>query len=187
MPKDSERWDQKYETFSSPVPPDPLLVEYEKLFKPFSHIVDLGAGTGRNAIYLAQQQHVSIAVDCSQRAIHEAQRRAAHANVNILGLVADLTDFRFSCASLDAVVCFKYLNRNLMQDLHFSLHGGGYLVFKTFTPNILREFPTFNPDFVLQPGELAQMFENYEVVSIYDDGKPDTQTYSHIVARKPDS
>lgn len=187
MPKDSERWDQKYETFSSPGSPDPLLVEYAKLFKPFSRVVDLGAGTGRNAIYLAQQQHVSIAVDCSQRAIQETQRRAAQANVDILGLVADLTDFRFPRESLDAAVCFKYMNRNFMQDLHFSLHGGGYLVFKTFNPNILREYPTFNPDFVLQPGELAQMFENYEIVSIDDDGKPDAQTYSHIVARKPNS
>ena len=185
MPKDSERWDQKYETFSSPDPPDPLLVKYAKLFKPFSRVVDLGAGTGRNAIYLAQQQHVSIAVDCSQRAIHEAQRRAAKANIELLGLVADLNTFRFSQESLDAVVCFKYMNRNLMQDLQYRLHGGGYLVFKTFNLNILREYPAFNPDYVLQLGELARMFENYEIVSIDDDGKPDTQTYSHIVARKP--
>jgi SAM-dependent methyltransferase len=52
--------------------------------------VELGCGTGTNAVWLAQQGFDVTAVDLSPRAIGRAQQRAAAAGVRVHFLTADL-------------------------------------------------------------------------------------------------
>ena len=184
MTRDSERWDQKYQKFNSPSPPDTLLVSYANLLKPKSIVLDIGSGPGHNSIYLAQQKCCAIAVDCSQLALIECKRRAQQAEVAVQAFAADLSQFRFPAKSADAVICFKYLNRDFIPTIEKSLKPGGHVIFKTFNRNFLNELPKFNPAYVLHPGELGKLFWNYEILSISDDCKPDSQTFSYIVAKK---
>ena len=54
--------------------------------------IELGCGTGTNAIWLAQQGFDMTAVDISPRAIDQATAQAASAAVNVRFLTADVCD-----------------------------------------------------------------------------------------------
>ncbi len=70
------------------------LVEQEKL--PPGHAVDLGCGTGTNAIYLALHGWHVVGIDYISQPIHLARRKAHRAGVEdrTRFLVADLTQLR---------------------------------------------------------------------------------------------
>lgn len=51
----------------------------------------------------------------------------------------------------------SYLNRALFPALVQTLRPGGLLLYKTFNTNMLRTRPGFNPDYLLDPGELARL------------------------------
>jgi SAM-dependent methyltransferase len=54
--------------------------------------IDLGCGTGSNAVFLAQHGFDVTGVDFAPTAIAKARRRAATAGVNVRFIVDDLTD-----------------------------------------------------------------------------------------------
>ena len=56
--------------------------------------IELGCGTGINAVWLAQQGFEVTAVDISPRAIEKARGRAAAAGVKIRFVVADVLDLK---------------------------------------------------------------------------------------------
>lgn len=56
--------------------------------------IELGCGTGINAVWLAQQGFEVTAVDISPRAIEKARGRAAEAGVKIRFVVADVLDLK---------------------------------------------------------------------------------------------
>lgn len=66
--------------------------------------IDLGCGTGDNAIYLAQQGLATTGVDISSRAIAEARRRAQEAGVSVRFLVCSVTDPHGIAGPFDLVV-----------------------------------------------------------------------------------
>jgi SAM-dependent methyltransferase len=60
---------------------------------PPGRALDLGAGQGRNAVWLAKKGHQVTAVDLSSVAIDRARQLAVGAGVTIDALVADLNDW----------------------------------------------------------------------------------------------
>lgn len=56
--------------------------------------LELGCGTGTNAVYLASEGFDVTAVDISPLAIHRAQERARASGVNVRFILADLREFR---------------------------------------------------------------------------------------------
>ena len=66
--------------------------------------VDLAAGEGRNAIWLAEQGWDSTAVDYSDVAIDKARQVATKRGVAITAEVADLTEYEPSPGAYDLVV-----------------------------------------------------------------------------------
>src|SRR5512141_2521730 len=56
--------------------------------------IDLGCGTGENAIYLAQKGFDVTGVDYAKAAIEKARRRAKDSGVQVRFIVDDLTKLR---------------------------------------------------------------------------------------------
>ena len=52
-------------------------------------VLDVGCGTGENALYLAQQGHEAWGVDASPRAIKKAKAKSEHRGIPVTFLVAD--------------------------------------------------------------------------------------------------
>ena len=187
MITDSSKWNQRYrrcEHGKSKLP-DPLLVEHSNLFHNGAEVVDLACGTGRNAVYLAGLGCSVIAIDISQEALRQTSEFATSLNLKISLVEADLTDYRLRSNSLDAIVCFNYLNRDIANNLQTALKAGGILLHKTFNRNFMSVKPKFNPDYMLSSGELSRLYRELEIVAIDDDCEPATTTTSYFIGRKP--
>ncbi len=186
MATDSERWDQKYRSRKHEELPDPdlLLIESAALFGPEDIAIDLACGTGRHAIYLASLGCHAVAIDCSHQALKQCAAHASARGLPVQLVAANLNDFRLAPSSVNAIVCFHYLNRGICGNLIDALKPNGVLIFKTFNQNFLRVKANFNPDYVLAPGELRRLFATLQPLNGSDDCQADADTKSFLVAHK---
>jgi len=131
---DSEDWNRRYATAEPVWTADPnrfLVAEVHDL--PAGSALDLGAGEGRNAVWLAQQGWQVTAVDFSEVGLNKASRLAAAAEVKVLTVCADLTTYCPPAAAFDLVVLlYLHLPAPLRQVIHRrtaqAVAAGGLLV-----------------------------------------------------------
>lgn len=99
-------------------------------------IVDLGGGTGRAAVQLAQQGHRVRVVDPSPDALASLQRRASEGNVGdaVTGILGDAADFaeHIDAGSVDLILCHEVLEivddpAEALAALTHALRPGGYV------------------------------------------------------------
>ena len=171
MKEDIDRWNQKFagRALNAQPEPDNLLVECPWL-PPAGKALDIASGSGQNAVYLAQLGFDVTAIDGSKVGMELATRLAEHCSVNITAVVADLDDYNPQ-GNFDLIIVFHYLNRELFGKLASRLNPGGILAVKTFNQDFLDKRPTFNPDYVLKPGELSGTFTGLE--ALLDEESPE--------------
>jgi tellurite methyltransferase len=163
------------------VEPTPLLVETARNLQP-GLALDLACGTGRNAVWLAEHGWRVTAVDRSAAAIETIQTRCPALEAH----VADLEKYEFPIpeASWDLIAVCYYLQRDLFEPVKRGIRPGGValVIVHIFEPG--HEQSRFS----LQPGELANYFEGWEILHSYQ-GKPrdpeHKRAVAEIVARKP--
>jgi 2-polyprenyl-3-methyl-5-hydroxy-6-metoxy-1,4-benzoquinol methylase len=92
---DADAWNERYrrKDFVWTVEPNRFLVEAAAGLPP-GRALDLAAGEGRNAVWLATLGWTVTAVDWSQVAVDKGRRRADHAGVEVEWVVDDLTRWR---------------------------------------------------------------------------------------------
>ncbi len=104
-----EDWNRRYseKDFVWTVDPNRFLTAEVQPLSPGSAL-DLAAGEGRNAVWLAEQGWTVRAVDFSSVGIEKGRRLAAARNVadKIDFVVADLRDYELETGSFDLVVLF---------------------------------------------------------------------------------
>jgi SAM-dependent methyltransferase len=117
---DVSRWNDRYQAGDTPwdtgQPSGELArVLAEKAIRPCTAI-ELGCGTGTNAVWLAQQGFAVTAVDLSPLAIEAAQRRAHDAGVDVHFVVGDvlepLPDLVGPCDFLFDRGCYHVVRRD---------------------------------------------------------------------------
>jgi SAM-dependent methyltransferase len=98
-------WDQRYATAEHqfPTEPDPALVEHVAALPP-GRAVDLGAGEGRNALWLASRGRDVTAVDLSSVALDRAAAAALRAALGLHAVRADLEEYLADGHRFDLVV-----------------------------------------------------------------------------------
>lgn len=80
-------------------------------------VLDLGCGSGRNAVYLAQRGFTVTAADISQQALSLTEHRAKECHVTVQTSHADMEKLPFYDAEYDAVICMLTLGHGLFADL----------------------------------------------------------------------
>ena len=103
--EDGEAWDRRYATTHRlwSREPDPALVELVSPLDP-GRAVDLGAGEGRNSLWLAQRGWAVTAVDGSQVALQRLTAAASAAGIQVATAVADIGEFLARGDSFELVV-----------------------------------------------------------------------------------
>jgi SAM-dependent methyltransferase len=185
-----EGWEQRYraeigtadDTIQDPTP----LVQRFLSDVQTGTALDLAAGSGRNAIWLAQRGWNVTAVDGAPAAIEILEHWSARLGASLRTVVADLQkgEFAIQPASWDAITICYYLQRDLMEPTKLGVRPGGILIVIVHTTEG-DEQPT---DSRLRPGELARYFEGWEILHHYE-GKPNDpehrRSVAEIVARRP--
>ena len=150
--------------------------------------VDLAAGEGRNALFLAERGWQVIALDISSRALRKCKTLARERAVSVDAAVVDLTSFVFPIARFDLILCFNYLQRDIVPAMKEGVLRGGAIIFETLTTAHLRWKPGFNPDFLLRAGELIDLFRGLHVMKYREAdlrvGDGSVRSVASIIARK---
>ena len=134
--------------------PSPWVARFAGLIAPHGQVLDLAAGHGRHARYLALMGHVVHAVDRDPAAL--ASLRAID---GVTAVDADLEAgaWPFAGRRFDGIVVTNYLWRPLFPYLVAALAEGGVLIYETFGIGNESFGKPSNPQFLLRPGELLEV------------------------------
>jgi len=179
MRADIERWNAKYAGREPPaaLEPDALLREYRHLLPTRGLGIDIAAGTGDNGLFLCRLGCNMLIVDGSETGLRLCRRKAEHNGLHPMLVAADLDRFTLPRAAFAVVLVFRYLNRDLIPALRDGLKADGLLVYKTFNQRHRIKRPGFNPDYLLQDGELNRWFGDMRCLASNDGEDTDTASY----------
>ncbi len=158
---DLQGWDERYRSKSEIGPPTPLVVDIAGRLKP-GRALDLACGSGRNALWLAEQGWQVTAVDGSSAAIELLRTR----NPNIHARVADLEKHEYAIEpdSWDLILLCYYLQRDLFEPAKRGVIPGGVVIAIVHVPGPGEALTPFR----LPPGELAAQFKNFEILHSFE-------------------
>ncbi len=96
-------WDRRYAERAWPTDPDPYLVELAAPLPP-GRGLDLGAGPGRNSLWLAAKGWDMTLVDVSRVGLDQALAAAGALAATIAPMLADVYDWQPDAAGFDLVI-----------------------------------------------------------------------------------
>ena len=144
---------------------NPFLRKHIRLL-PRGRALDLGAGEGRNAVFLARHGFDVEAVDISPEGLRKARKLARANGVRIKTVLADLDRHPLGKERYDLITDFYFLDRRLIPRIKKGLKKGGRVVFETYLmehSNICSEGPR-NPKYLLKPNELLALFRGFRIL-----------------------
>ncbi|CAG0965937.1 demethylmenaquinone methyltransferase / 2-methoxy-6-polyprenyl-1,4-benzoquinol methylase [Methylophilaceae bacterium] len=151
--------------------PSGWLSEHAHLIKPSGRVLDVAAGSGRNARWLARQGFRVEAVDRDRQAL-ESMKGVENINCRL----ADIENgaWPYAGQQFDAIVVCRYLHRPLFSSFSDNLTPGGILVYETFMQGHEAYGRPANPDFLLRPGELLEVFQGRFEIVAFEQGYQET-------------
>ena len=143
------------------------LTSHRSLLPAGGDSLDVACGSGRHAIWLAEQGFRTRAVDRDVAVIEALKQEAERRGLAIRTQVADLERGEpvFEPGSCDVIVVVHYLHRPLFPALVNAIRPGGVLVYETFTRAQAERGRPTNPAFLLEPGELPALVAPLEVLA----------------------
>jgi SAM-dependent methyltransferase len=146
------------------LPPSPWVQRWAPSIRPGGVVLDVAAGSGRHARWLARLGFEVEAVDRDASLLADPPR-----NVKVVEADIEGGPWPFEGRRFDGIVVTNYLHRPLIPVLAASLEPGGVLVYETFARGNERFGKPSNPDFLLVPGELLDAVRGKLRVLAYED------------------
>ena len=130
--EDRDRWEERYRSGrrSPNEPPSEFLAAHADLIS--GRVLDVAAGTGRNALFLARRGAIVEALDISFTGLRLARQEAAAEGLTLLAAQVDLEDFPLPRRRYDAIINIRYLQRSLFVPFRQAIKPGGVILFETF-------------------------------------------------------
>ena len=180
-----------------------LLETYIDLIKQASSdfpLLDLACGSGRNGLYLAEQEVPVVFADIKEDTLTQVQQSLELLNNRtVLNKSASCTwqvDFEkentqpLKDKSYGGIIVYRYLHRPLMAAIKQAIMAGGFIIYETFTEQQAEFGRPKNPNFLLKSKELNACFEGWHIHHSFEGvvTSPLTgnkQAIAQIVAQKP--
>lgn len=167
--------------------PRHLLVSFIDLVPRKGLALDAACGVGINAAYLAKHGLEVIGIDISEYALHLAKSTIRHLDNPVEFAVMDLSLPWLPKDFFDVITNFHFLERAAIPVYRQALKPGGLILFDTF---MLTKTTIDIPGYFLEPGELDQLFDGFEIIHYSEEISDPSQSHgdrgiAQIVARKP--
>ena len=183
------QWDQKYarSTFIFGKSPAAFLAENYHYIPFQGSVLDMGMGEGRNAVFMAQKGYSVTGVDLSSVAVKKSYLLAQEFGVKIKGVVASLKDYKIPPASFDAIICFYWVDRSMVDKIKNWLKPGGILIYEAYTTKEKEKLKSrkgiSNGDHYLKEQELLKLFPGMRVLK-YEEPLHEKEFRSSIILQK---
>lgn len=132
-----------------------------------SRVLDVACGGGRHARLLAARGCKVTAVDRDSAC---AQALAGEPNIEFIAADLESGAWPLGDAQFDVIVVTNYLHRPLFPALMNALAPGGLLIYETFSAGNAEFGRPSNPDYLLRPRELLDVFGKDMRVLAFEDG-----------------
>ena len=155
-------------------------------------ILDIGAGEGKNAVYLASLGGYVTAIDSSSVALSRFRLQPMYdlCKDNIKIICGDVREFTYDKEAYDLIVCYGLLHSldnsaqvyHLIDNIKKTLRESGYLVIVTFTnlmpPPKNQEYLSY--DAFVDKDEFLSCFEGYSVLFCEEETIKESHPTDHI-------
>jgi SAM-dependent methyltransferase len=166
--------------------PSPWVTRWSGLLPAGGRVLDLAAGAGRHARWLAAQGFEVEAVDRDSAALDALRLAEPAVRVRVADLEGD--GWPYADGSFAGIVVCRYLYRPRLEYLAHMLEIGGLLIYETFMLGNEAFGRPRNPDFLLRPGELRDVFAPHLDILAFEEGvfdQPAPAALQRICARRP--
>ncbi len=180
--EDRQRWEERYRSGrrSATEAPSEFLVAHADCFR--GRVLDVAAGAGRNAIFLARRGVTVEALDVSSTGLRLATAVAAAERLPLTAAQVDLENFPLPHRRYDGIINIRYLQRSLFTPFRRALKPGGIILFETFLIDQQSISEHRNPAYLLQRGELRAAFSDCDIL-VYEEGLYETSCGASYLAR----
>ena len=164
------------------LPPSPWVQRWAPSIRPGGVVLDVAAGSGRHARWLARMGFEVEAVDRDATLFADPPAQVRLVEADIEG-----GPWPYAGRCFDGIVVANYLHRPLLPLLANSLERGGILIYETFARGHERFGKPSNPDFLLNPGELLEAVHGKLRVLAYEDltvSEPRPAALQRLAARR---
>jgi tellurite methyltransferase len=154
--KDRHKWNTRYSKKATTPEVRPIVERFYHLAQK-GNVLDLAAGLGSNALFLAQKGFTVFAIDISEVAL-AAQ---THRHPNLLPICLDLDNWDIPPNHFDLILNIRFLNRRLFPKIIEGLKPGGVLIAETYLADDLRGYQNTSSscrDYFLRRNELLHAF-----------------------------
>ena len=161
--------------------PAAWLVDNLDTIRPGGLVLDVAAGGGRHARFLAEHGFRVHAIDRDVSGLARQLGPVGRVTVDAIDLETGTPDLGHE--RYDAVIVFNYLHRPLMPALVAAVRPGGVLIYETFTAGQAVRGRPRNPHFLLREGELPTLVAPLRVIRARE-GDYDGKLIASIVAER---
>ena len=160
MKSDKINWNNKYQTIEFSHEPSEIVQEFFH-YASVGRALDIAAGNGRNAVFLAQHGFKVEAIDISVQGL----KAGCCGHVGVFPICADLDHFEITKDRYDLIINIKYLNRRLYPFIVEGLAPGGIIIFETFVLGTATSHHTTDScDHLLRTNELLHAFLTLDII-----------------------
>lgn len=167
-------WDEKYDKdeWHYGKEPNDFLKSCEGYFKEGQRVLCLGAGEGRNALYLLQKGLDVDAIDLSPVGLAKLHKTANDLGLSLLTVTpTDVMDYHFMENEYDLITAIWFHGPDQFKDYVFknvkkALKPGGYFLVEAYRPEQLN-YKTGGPpsaDLMYTKSQLEESFSDFNIV-----------------------
>ncbi len=186
---DREKWEKRYRegSYRARTHPTELLAEWLPRLRR-GRALDVAAGAGRNALFLAQAGYEVDALDISSVALDRLRETAAARGLTVNRTVTDLESEPLPDRNYDLIVMVRYTSADLISRLLPLLSEGGHFICEEHLETDQDVIGPSDPAFRVAPGELLNLTSDLSPL-LYDEGivqDPDGRAaaLARLVARR---
>ncbi len=185
--KPFNRWDKKFANhdYIYGKSAAQFLARNYQYIPPGAKVLDIGMGEGRNAVFLATKGYKVTGVDISSVAIEKSLKLARQAGVRIKTIHKSINDLKVAENSIDSIICFYYVDREVSKKLKRWLKPGGILIYEGYTLEHKKKFKDESFDsYFLKKAELLEMFSDFRILH-FEEPIHNKELTQSIIVQKP--
>ena len=181
---DRIKWDQRYaQAGEIDLAPPGWVQGFNSVLPPAGYALDIAAGSGRMALWLAGRGLEVLAVDISTAGLELVRRAAIAQGLQIETLSVDLEADPLPSGPFDVITCFNYRQRDLFPQIRQRLKDSGLFLAEIATVPNLQRNASPSLEYLAEEGELRLDCAPLEIV-YYQEGWFDDRASARVVARK---